>query len=260
MKASEIIAKIEQFAPTTLQESFDNTGIQVGCPEQEIKSILLTLDITEDVVDEAIEKGCNMIVSHHPLLFVGLKKITGSNYIERVVLKAAKHDIVLYAAHTNLDKCVGGVNYEMADRLGLVNVSVLEPEQTDEKVGLGCIGEMKVPMDENYFLDKLKSTFDVKCVRHSAFLGRQIRRVALCGGSGSDLIMNAIKAKADIYITADISYHKFFMAENEIVIADIGHFECENVTKRIFMEQLSKIFPKFAIRISEEEQNVVNYY
>lgn len=260
MKASEIIAKIEQFAPAELQESFDNTGIQIGNPEQEINGILIALDVTENIVDEAIECGYNMIVSHHPLIFAGLKKITGKNYIERVVLKAAKHDIVIYAAHTNLDKCVGGVNYEMADRLGLVNVRVLEPEQSGEKVGLGCVGDLKEPMNETDFLDNLKNTFGARCVRHSALLNRTIRRVALCGGSGSDFIMTAKKAKADIYVTADVTYHKFFTAENEIVIADIGHFECENVTKKIFMEQLSKIFPKFAIRISEKEQNVVNYH
>ncbi len=259
MKISEITAKIEQFANPSLQEDFDNTGLQVGDPDQEATGVMISLDATEDVVDEAIEHNCNLIVTHHPLLFRGLKKITNSDMTGRIVMKAIKHGIVIYAAHTNLDKCRGGINYRMAEMLGLEQIEVLNPEKNDPEEGLGCIGTLSQPTEETKILSKIKEIFRAKSIRHTALLGKKVSRIAVCGGSGSDYINRAKELKADLYITADITYHKFFEADNQIVIADIGHFECESATKLIFKEQISKIFPKFAVRISQREQNVVHY-
>lgn len=259
MKIAEIIAKIEQFADPSLQEDFDNTGLQVGEKDQEATGVMIALDATETVVDEAIENNCNLILTHHPLLFRGLKKITGRTMTERTVMKAIRHGIVIYAAHTNLDKCQGGVNYRMAEMLGLRNVEVMMPEKEAPGTGLGCVGELEHPMEEEDMLMKIKETFGAECIRHSPLLGRKVRRIAVCGGSGADFTERAKELGADIYVTADITYHKFFDADNQIVIADIGHFECESATKMIFKEQISKIFPKFAVRISQREQNVVRY-
>lgn len=259
MRASLIITAIEEFAPLGLQESFDNSGLQVGDVEQDIDSVLLATDVTEAVVDEAVRLGAGMIIAHHPLLFSGLKRISNDRYTARVVTLAIKNNIIIYAAHTNLDKCVGGVNYEMARRLGLENVEVLVPEADNAQVGLGCIGITPNPICEEEYIEHIKRVFDVKCVRHSAFLSRPVHKVALCGGSGSDFIPDAIRAHADIYITADVTYHKFFDAENQIVIADIGHFECESLTKDIFLSIISQKFPNFAAYTAQADQNPVLY-
>jgi len=257
MKAKEVIEVLERFAPTSFQESYDNTGIQIGDIELDVSGVLISLDITEAVLDEAIEKGCNMIVAHHPLLFKGLKKIVGTDYVQRVAIKAIKNDVVLYAAHTNLDKCANGVSWKMAELLGLRNVSVLVPEEGG--IGLGCVGNLPKPLDELETLAIVKKCFGAECIRHTALTGRKIERIAVCGGSGSEFIGEAIKAHADMYVTGDIKYHEFFNADNKIVIADIGHFESEKATKEIFYAEISKLFPKFAVQMSEREQNVINY-
>lgn len=259
MKIAEIIEKIEQFAPLNLQENYDNAGLQVGDTEQVATGALITLDITESVVDEAIYRHCNLVISHHPLLFHGIKRISNGTWIERIITKAIKNDIVLYSAHTNLDKCEGGVNYEMARLLGLGNVKVLMPEQDDRRAGLGCIGQLPTP--ENYVdcLRRIKRIFDVKVIRHTTLLDRPVRTIALCSGSGSEFIHDAISQGADLYITGDVTYHKFFDADNQIVIADIGHFESEHIIKDLFVGYLSNIFPKFAVWKSDKDCNVVNY-
>lgn len=258
MKIAEIIEKIEQFAPLKLQEGFDNAGLQVGDTEQVATGALVTLDITEAVVDEAIERKCNLVISHHPLLFRGVKRISNDTWIERIITKAIKNDIVLYSAHTNLDKCEGGVNYEMARLLGLRDVSVLIPEQ-DDKTGLGCIGRLPEQVSYIDCLENIKRVFDVGVIRHTALLDRPVRSVALCSGSGSEFIDDAIRHGADLFITADVTYHKFFNADNQIVIADIGHFESEHIIKELFVRYLSNIFPKFAVWKSDKDRNVVHY-
>lgn len=258
MKAKEIIEALERFAPTSLQEPYDNTGLQVGDTEIDVKGILISLDITEAILDEAMQKDCNMVISHHPLLFKGLKQVAGGDYVQRTVAKAIKNDIILYAAHTNMDKCPGGVSWKMAELMRLRNVSVLVPEG-DGKVGLGCVGDFPLAMDEREALDMVKRVFGAGCIRHTALTGRSVKRVAVCGGSGSEFIGNAIQAGADMYVTGDVKYHEFFNADNKIVIADIGHFESEKATKNIFYDEISKLFSKFAVRISEREQNVISY-
>ena len=362
-KISDIIACIEQMAPLAYQESWDNSGVQVGDVNQEVKAVLLCIDITEATLNEAIERGANLVISHHPLIFKGIKKLTGRNYIERVIIKAIQHDIVLYSAHTNMDKCVGGVNSRIAQKLGLKNIRVLAPEANYlykivtyvpqshiEKVkqamwsagagtigaydccsyasegngtfrahdgcnpfigeinelhtepelrlemvvpkdksgrvvaaihlahpyeepvidilplandysqlGLGCVGELENPITETEMLHYIKDKLNIQYIRHTQTSNKLISRVALCGGSGAEFIPNAIREKAGIYITADVKYHDFFNTENQIVIADIGHFESEQCIKEVFYEQLSKNFINFAILMAECDKSPVKY-
>lgn len=259
MKASQIIGAIEAFAPLALQEDFDNSGLQVGDCEQDISMALTTMDVTEAVIDEAIRLRAGMVISHHPLLFTGLKCVSAQRSTPRIVAKAIKHDIVIYAAHTNLDKCPGGVNFEMARRLGLRDVRLLVPDAAHPGAGLGCIGSTPEPVAESEYLLHIKRTFNARCIRHSPLTGRQVSRVALTGGSGSDFIADALAAGADIYITADVTYHRFSEAENQLVIADIGHYECESLTKELLARIISEKFPNFALRTSDADINPVTY-
>ncbi|MEA2105158.1 MAG: Nif3-like dinuclear metal center hexameric protein [Bacteroidota bacterium] len=363
MKIREIISSIESFAPLVFQEDYDNAGLIVGDQEQEAKGALITVDVTEEIIDEAINKKINLIIAHHPIIFVGLKKITGKNYIERIIIKALKNNIAIYAAHTNLDNIQGGVNSKIAEKLNLQNTRILAPlnnhlmklvyfvpvghaEQTrkavfdagaghignydmcsynmegvgsfragedthpfvgkknkihyeDEirietifpkhlkhkiinalieahpyeevaydiypldnkldKVGAGIIGELAKEVPEIEFLELVKKTFQAQCIRHTKLFNKPISKIAVCGGSGSFLLNEAIKQSADIFISADFKYHQFFDAEDKIIIADIGHFESEQVTKELFYELLIKKFPKFAVYLTEINSNPINY-
>lgn len=365
MLVKEIIAAIEEFASPLYQESYDNCGLQVGNTEDVVKGVLLSLDVTEAVVDEAMERGCNMIIAHHPLIFSGLKRISGRNYVERVVLKAIKNDISIYAAHTNVDNMYNGVNKKIADKLGLINTSILsqrtdtisklytyapveaaakvreamfaagggnigkytecsynstgkgtfkphsnanpvigEPggdrEIVDEvkiemivekhaqtaviralfdahpyeeiayeliqlpnpnqEIGAGMVGSLPSPMPEADFLALVKDRMKAGCIKHTALAGKNIERVAICGGSGSFLLKDAIAAKADIFITSDFKYHQFFDAEGKIIIADIGHYETEQYTPEIFEAILKKKNPTFAVLLSILSTNPVKYF
>lgn len=363
MKLKEIISYLDLVAPLALQEDYDNAGLIVGNPNQEISAVLITVDVIESVVDEAIQKGANLIIAHHPIVFSGLKKITGKNYIERVIIKAIKNDIAIYAAHTNLDSIWGGVNSKIADKLKLTNQKILAPVQNHllklvyfvpvenaeetrnaifdagagyignydmcsfntegmgsfragsntkpfvgnkgqihfeneirietvfpkhlsgkiidalisshpyeevaydiysldnkfEKAGLGVVGELSDEVDELDFLNSLKRIFNAECVRYTSLLNKPIKKVAVCGGSGSFLLKNAIQANADVFVSGDFKYHQFFDAEEKILIADIGHFETEQITKELFYELLTKKFPKFAIHLTEINSNPINY-
>lgn len=362
--AKEIINILEQYAPPALQESYDNCGLLTGNSNTKISGVLLALDCTEEVIIEAIKKKCNMVITHHPIIFSGLKKLNGKNYIERTIIKAIKNDILIYAIHTNLDNVYYGVNAKMAEKLGLINTSILAPtqgklvklvtfvpvkdaekvrnaifnagagviseydccsfnvegigtfrgsentnpyvgkkgevhferelrievvlpdylinkvlavmikahpyeevaydiyklENEHQRIGAGLIGELKNPIEEKEMLEIIKTKFKVKCIRHTALRNQKIHKVALCGGSGSFLLKNAIAAGADIFITADFKYHQFFDAENRIVIADIGHYESEQFTIEILSDVLVKNFPKFAIHFTEVNTNPINYY
>lgn len=363
MQIKQITQFIESVAPPALQESYDNAGLILGQPDCEVSGILITLDVTEAVIDEAISKNLNLIVAHHPIVFSGLKKLNGRNYIERCVAKAIKNDVAIYAAHTNLDSVFGGVNSKICEKLGLRNCRMLSPvsgflkklvtfapiidadkvrnalfeagaggignydscsfnlagkgtfrgnDQTNPYVGeknqlhteeeirietifpkylqsaivhallkahpyeevaydiypldndfaqagIGMIGELPEPVEEMLFLQNLKKIFNCKVIRHTELLEKPIRKVAVCGGSGSSYLSKAIAQKADIFITGDFKYHQFFDAEQQIVIADIGHYESEQFTKEVFYELLTKKFPKFAIHLSETTTNPVNY-
>ncbi len=361
---SEIIQCIEQFAPPMYQESYDNSGLIVGDSSRKVMKVMLTLDCIEEVVDEAIKTGCQLIIAHHPIVFKGLKSLTGKNYVERTILKAIKKDIAIYACHTNLDNVHQGVNHKIAQRLGMKNTKVLAPmkntlkqlytyaplseaenvrqalykagagrigdyeecsfnsmglgtfkpigdaepflgtlnvaheekevkievvfpvhaerqllkalheahpyeeiaygminiEIPDASIGAGLIGRLTKPMTELQFLKSLKTNMKTNCVRHTRMLGKKVSTVAVCGGSGSFLLKDAIQAGADVFVTADFKYHEFFDAENHLMIADIGHYESEQFTYEIFSELLSEKFPTFAILKTSVDTNPVNYY
>lgn len=361
MKIKEILTYLEKLAPLSYAEDFDNVGLLVGNASNEITNILVTLDTLENTLDEAIAKNCNLIVSFHPIIFKGLKSLTGKNYVERVVLKAIKNDIAIYATHTALDNVKLGVSGEMAKVLGLQKTKILIPKKNsikklltyvpnahaeslrktlfevgagqignykncsyntkgigtylpDEKanpsigeigklqeeqetsltvyfekhqeqqvletlfqnhpyeevayeistlenenqhVGLGIYGELQNELAEKDFLNLLKDTFKLKTIRHSAFLAKPIKRVAVLGGSGSFALQQAIQVGADVYVSADFKYHDFFGAEKKILIADIGHYESEQFTKNLIVDYLTKKITNFAIILSETKTNPI---
>jgi len=363
MQLSEIIKALEAFAPSSYQEDYDNAGLLTGNPEQEITGALICLDSTEEVIDEAIREKCNLVIAHHPIIFSGLKKINGKNYVERTIIKAIKNDIAIYAVHTNLDNVRMGVNAKIAEKIGLRNCSVLQPkkgllkklvtfcpvekaaevrdalfkagagvignydecsynvsgfgtfrageganpfvgeqniqhqeeetrietifpaqkqnsilkalfathpyeevaydiyalENEFQQVGSGLFGELETEQDEKEFLKSLKSLLKTDCVRYTAITGKKIKRVAVCGGSGSFLLKDAIYKGADVFITADLKYHQFFDAEGKILLADVGHFESEQFTTEIFYELLKRNFSTFAVRLSKINTNPVKY-
>ena len=364
MKISDIVSCIEKIAPPSYQESYDNSGLIIGDKNTEVKGVLVCLDATEDVVDEAITLGFNLIIAHHPIIFAGLKKINGNNYVERTVIKAIKNDIAIYAVHTNLDNVMYmGVNSKIAEKLGLQNCRILspkkgilkklytyaphnaadkvrealfaagagdignysecsfsvdgigtfkgsdlsnpvigergirhsEPEQKIEvilpayregailaalfeahpyeevayeivsldnsfkEVGSGLIGELAVAEDSLRFLEQLKEKMNCECVRHTAIHKKEIKKIAVCGGSGSFLLKQAIAAGADVFVSADFKYHEFFDAEKRIIIADIGHFESEQFTIELFYELLSQKFPTFAFWQTSLKTNPLSY-
>ncbi|MBT5615200.1 MAG: Nif3-like dinuclear metal center hexameric protein [Flavobacteriales bacterium] len=261
MKIIEVTNFLEQYAPLEYQETYDNCGLIIGDANAEIKGVLITLDCIESVIDEAIATGCNLIVAHHPIIFSGLKKLNGSNYIERTVIKAIKNDIAIYAIHTNLDNMHNGVSAKIAEKLGLENCKVLAPKSDliNKQVGSGIIGELKTAVNTEQFLMDIKENMQTDCVRYTPIVNQEIKRVAVCGGSGSFLLKNAIEAKVDIFITADFKYHEFFDAENHIIIADIGHYESEQFTKELIYDLLTKNFTKFAVRLSKVNTNPIKY-
>ena len=261
MTVKDILNCITEIAPLQWQESYDNAGLQVGDLNAEAHKALICLDITEEVVDEAIAKNCNVIVSHHPLIFRGLKHLTPETYIERAVMKAVKHDIAMISMHTNLDNSYLGVSRKLAERLGLNNLHLLQPSvEAPEVCGSGMVGEFEKPMDELEFLSLVADVISSPCLRHSALTGRKIQKVALCGGSGTPFMPDALRQKADAYLTADIKYHDFFVPEGNILLVDGGHFETEQFTKELICELIRKKFPTFAAEIAETRTNAVYYF
>ncbi len=359
----DVISHLESIAPPAYQESYDNAGLIVGNPETEVTGVLVCLDSIESVIEEAIQKKCNLVIAHHPIVFSGLKKINGKNYVERTIIKAIKNDIAIYAIHTNLDNVKDGVNRVISERLGLTDLQVLSPKKDllkrlvfycppekaesvrealfkvgcgnignyyrcsfsmngtgtfrgsegsnpvigkagqEEKVseerievvfegfrqsavvntlklahpyeevaysvvplnneyqnvGSGMIGRLESPVDEHTFLVQTKQQMGTTSIRHTAFLNKKVSKVAVCGGSGSFLLSDAIRAGADVFITADYKYHQFFDADGRILIADIGHYESEQFTIQLISEVISKNFPTFAVRLTEVSTNPVHY-
>lgn len=250
---------MEEWAPLQFQEGYDNAGLIVGDPNAEVKGVLITLDSTEDVVEEAIQIGANLIIAHHPIVFGGLKRFNGSNYVERTVIKAIKNDIAIYACHTNLDSVMDGVNSKISDLLGLENRSILSLKKGEEQVGSGMVGELPKAMSEMDFLQLVKKQFKAGAVRYTNLLNKEVKKVAVCGGSGSFLLQDAIAAGADVFLTSDFKYHQFFDAEDKIVIADIGHFEAEICTQELIYDYLSAKFTTFGPHFSKVNTNPVNY-
>jgi len=264
MKLRDITQYLESIAPLQYQESYDNAGLLTGLEEQELSGVMISLDATEAVIDEAIEKNCNLVISHHPIVFRGLKKINGKTYIERVIIKAIKNDIALYAIHTNLDNVyTHGVSTEICNRLGLLNTRVLVPKSDIDKngmVGLGSIGELDTEMSAIECLAFIKDRMEATVIRHTDTIDKQIKTIAVCGGSGSSLLSAAIFQGADLYISADFKYHEFFDANKQIIIADIGHFESEQFTIKLLHKILSKKFSNFALFCTSVNTNPVNYF
>ena len=257
MKVREIIQVIEEFAPLSIQEGWDNSGLCVGSPEDEVTSVLLALDCTPELVDEAMACGADMIITHHPLIFSGLKKISPEDMIGAAVIKAIKAGIAIYAAHTNADKVLEGVSGAMAARLGLVDVEVLDLD--GEGTGLGAVGNFPEPMTADQAIALVKEKFALKSMKASKPVEGMISRVAMCGGSGGSLIGAARKAGAQLYISGDISYHNFFTPE-DFMIMDIGHYESEIEIVEILFSLLRKKFPTFAVRITQNLNSNPIYY
>ena len=260
MKVRQVLDALEQYAPLPLQDGFDNAGLQIGLTEeQEVAGALLCLDVTEEIIDEAVREGCNVIIAHHPLLFHGLKSITGKSYVERCVIKAIKNNIAIYAAHTNMDNAQGGVNYRIAETIGLTNLAFLDDKAGAIPAGSGIIGELPTAEDEKNFLLRLKSLFGIQCIRHNALCDRKIRRVALCGGAGGFLLSKAISMEADAFLTGEMRYHDYFGHEGDLLIAEMGHYESEQYTMDIFAEILSNQFPELKIVKTSLNTNPINY-
>ena len=259
MKVKDITAVIEEFAPLSIQESWDNSGLLIGSPDDEVTGVLVGFDCTPELVDEAVSKGCNMVVTHHPLIYKGVKRINSKDPVGAAIVKAVKAGVAVYAAHTTADKVIEGVSGAMAAKLGLQNVQILEPDADGS--GLGCVGDFPRPMCAQSALEHVKNAFGLKVIRHSRLVTRPITRVAVMGGSGGSEIQAAMAAGAQLYITGDISYHNFFTPEG-FMIMDIGHFESEVGIVDIFLSKIRKIFPNFAVLKSAvlERSNPVRYY
>ena len=247
-KVKDVTRVIEEFAPLSIQEGWDNSGLCIGSQDAPVTSVLLGLDCTPELVDEAIDCGADMIVTHHPLIFSGLKKISPEDQVGEAVIKAIKAGISIYAAHTSADKVIAGVSGAMAAKLGLRNVSILDED--GEGTGLGVVGDLPQPMSAEAAVELVKERFGLKVMKSSRPIDGQISRVAMCGGSGGSLIKAAMSSGAQLYISGDISYHNFFTREG-FMIMDIGHYESEIEIVDILFSLLRKNFPTFAVRITQ---------
>ncbi len=272
MLICEIAAVIEAFAPLAWQEDYDNAGLIVGRPEDEVHAALLAVDVTEEVLDEAEAKGCDLVITHHPIVFRALKRFNSADYVQRCVERAIRRGIALYACHTNLDSAPHGMSWQLAESLGIGELRVLQPaerwqgaacgspaESADAEVGFGVVGNLPEPVATMDFMRRMQRLLDVRCVRHSDLVRPEVRRVAVCTGAGASLIGDARRAGADLYLTADLKYNDFMTPDKALVVADIGHFESEYCAIRLLFAVLSKKLLNFAIRKSECSRNPVNY-
>lgn len=262
VKIKEVIHALEQFAPLPLQEDFDNAGLQVGLTGTvDVSGALLCLDVTEDVVDEAITLGCNLVVSHHPLIFHKLRCVTDSDYVQRTVIKAIKHDITIVSMHTNMDAAMGGVNHKIARKLGLTDLHFFGKTKEEQGVtgGEGVMGEWQEPKGADALVLTLRECFNVACVQCNQLLRREIRKVAICGGAGAFLLNDAITVGADAFITGEMRYHEFFGHEQEIQICVIGHYQSEQYTPEIFRDIIEERCPGVRCHVSQINTNPILY-
>jgi dinuclear metal center YbgI/SA1388 family protein len=258
MKARDIAQIIEQYAPLSLQEEWDNAGFCIGDPDQLVSSLLVGFDCTASLIEEAIEKNADMVITHLPLIFGGIKTISPNNDLGRAIITAIKHDIVVYSAHTNIDKVITGVSGQMANRLNLNDIKILDEDKFDANVGLGVVGTLQQPLSPCDFVDLVKNAFSLKMVRSSKPTTKQICKVALCGGSGRSLVQKAKDIGADAYICGDMTYHDF-VSDNDLMIIDIGHYESEIDIVKIFYNIVKEKFPTFAVQMAENK-NLVYYF
>ena len=264
MQIQQIIQELETWAPLSYQESYDNAGLLVGDPQQICKGVICSLDCTDQVVQEAIEKGCNLIVSHHPIIFKGVKQLIPGHYITRVIQKAIQHEIAIYAIHTNLDNILDGVNKTLADRLHLENRRILAPipgikDKNNQEIGAGIVGELPLDTDAPEFLKWVKEKFNLTTLKHTSYPNKQLKTIALCGGSGSFLIDQVKAQKLDCFITSDLKYHEFFEADGQFLLVDIGHGESEQYVPGLIVAYLTGKFPTFAVLQSLVNTQPVTY-
>lgn len=268
VRVREVVSALENFAPLPLQESYDNAGLQVGLTEAEVSGALLCLDVTEEVIAEAVELGCNLIVSHHPLLFRGLKCVSDSDMVQRCVRMAVLNDINIYSMHTNLDNAMDGVNFVIAERLGLVDVELMQQHRVTvmkggkEKsvvCGSGVIGYLPEGEDSLAFLQRVKQAFKLECLMHNELLQRPIQCVALCGGAGDFLLDEAVRLKADAFLTGEMHYHQYFGHAQQIQIGVMGHYQSEQYTTDIFYSILSEQCPEVPLFKTTVCTNPVKY-
>jgi dinuclear metal center YbgI/SA1388 family protein len=276
LRIHEIVSAFEAVAPLALQESYDNSGLIVGEMGTQVSKALLCLDSTEAVVDEAIAKGCDLIIAHHPIVFGGLKRFTGVDYVQRALIKAIRNNIAIYACHTNLDNVLrGGVNERIAQQLGFEAERVLRPIGADlgsfvgigglddsdvfRTAGAGVLCNLQKPMNVLDFLQHVKAKMGVEVVKYTKCDVDMVSKVAICGGAGSFLIGDALRAGADAFITSDVKYHEFFDAEGKMLLCDIGHYESEKYTIDLFSNILSAKFPKFATIFAGTITNPIDY-
>ena len=276
LRIHEIVSAFEAVAPLALQESYDNSGLIVGDRDAEVTRALLCLDCTEAVVDEAIVKGCDIIIAHHPIVFGGLKRFTGGDYVQRTVIKAIQNNIAIYACHTNLDNVLrGGVNERIAHQLGFDVERVLRPIAADfgsfassggvvdsevfRTAGAGVLCNLQKPMNVLDFLQHVKERMGAEVVKYTKCDIEVVGKVAICGGAGSFLIGDALRAGADAFITSDVKYHEFFDAQGKMLLCDIGHYESEKYTIDLFSNILSAKFPKFATIFAGTITNPIDY-
>lgn len=257
MKVSDVIRAIEKAAPLQLQDDFDNSGLQVGFPDAPVHRVLTCLDITEAVLEEAAGSGCDMIVSHHPLLFHPLRQVICATYQQRCVVKAVKEGIAVYSAHTSLDNAPGGVNYRLASMLGLKDVGWLQARPCCDG-GSGVVGTLPSAMADNDFLAMLKQAFGVECLRHTAPCGKTVSRVALCGGSGAFLMKDALAAGADVFVTGEFHYHDYFESDG-MLLAELGHYQSEKCTVELLGEIISRELPGLPVVPTSLNTNATCY-
>lgn len=264
MQIKAFITSLEEWAPLQFQESYDNAGLIVGDPEANCTGVLCSLDCTEAVVEEAIKKGCNLIVSHHPIIFKGIKQFSSDHYVNRTVLKAIQNNIALYAIHTNLDNVIHGVNSTLADRLHLENRKILAPipglfDSNGQAVGAGLVGELPLETEPEAFVRWVKEKLNLNIIKHTKLIDKKLITIALCGGSGSFLLDQIRTQKIDCFITSDLKYHDFFEADGKYLLLDIGHGESEHFVPALIVDYLKRKFLTFAVLESEVKTQPISY-
>ena len=260
MKLIDIQYVLEDWSPISNAEDFDNVGLLVGDPSAIIEKALITLDTTQNILDEAINQNCNLIITFHPFLYKGDESLKSEEYVDEIIVKALKHNINIYAIHTNLDNNPKGVSFQIAKRLGLKNLEIMMKKDEKQNVGMGMIGDLEIEKTETDFLNFLKDKMEISNLRHSNLVGNNIKRIGVLGGSGSFGIEEALNKNIDCYVTADLKYHDFFKSNNKMLLVDIGHYESEKYTKELILNYLNKKIPKFACVIAKSRTNPVNYY
>ena len=255
MKLCEILAAIEDFAPLSYQESWDNSGLLYGDPDAEITGAVVGFDCTEDLIREGVSLGANLVITHHPLIFKGIRRIVPGDPVSKALVSAIRHDVAVYAAHTSADKVMAGVSGAMGRAIGLQDMVFLEGDGVS---GLGVAGNLPEPVTIGGLVPVLKEAFGCKVLRCSEPLPGTVSRIALCGGSGSSLIGAAMASGAQVYVTGDLSYHDFY-ARDGFMLVDIGHYEGEEAITEILFSVLKKNFPNFAVYIAKTKHNPVYY-